>query len=353
MEQKNPLISYSFAILLLFVLYQVTLILWPFYLTLFWSAIIAFGFHPAYRRLTDRLHGRSTVAALLITLVILIACAPLVTLFLFSLGSEALRFYAWFSERLAGEDIGRLFDRLDALPAVKKIESVIGFDLTRSHVKRWLLGAAGSGANYAAAHAAAFTKNVFQGIFNFFLTFFLVFFLLRDGERLRRFIYELTPLEPDTKDQIFAMLEETFAAVLRGQLLTALAQSLIAGVIFWALALPLPVLFATVMFFTSMIPVLGATSVWLPFVFYLFLQGAYLKAGILLVLGVFVISFIDNLLKPWLIGDKTKLPYLLLFLGILGGLQVYGIVGIFIAPAVLSLFFTLVKIYREKFPVAR
>lgn len=353
MEQKNPLISYSFAILLIFVLYQVTMILWPFYLTLFWSAIIAFGFHPAYRRLSGRLNGRTTLAALLITLLILITCAPLAALFLFGLGGEAIRFYVWFSERLAGEDIVKLFERFDALPIVQKIESVSGFDLTFAHAKRWLLGTAGSAANYAALHAATFTKNVFEGVFNFFLTFFLVFFLLRDGESLRKFIYDLTPLETDTKDEIFSMLEETFAAVLRGQLLTALAQSLIAGVIFWALGLPLPVLFATVMFFTSMIPVLGATSVWLPFVVYLFLQGAHLKAAILLVLGVFVISFIDNLLKPWLIGDKTKLPYLLLFLGILGGLQIYGIVGIFIAPAVLSLFFTLVKIYHEKFPVTR
>ncbi|MCG3176552.1 MAG: putative transport protein YdiK [Candidatus Omnitrophica bacterium] len=353
MEQKNPLITYSFAILLLFVLYQVTLILWPFYITLFWSAIIAFAFHPAYRRLADRMGGRRTAAALLVTVVILLACAPLASLFLFSLVSESLRSYAWISEKITGGSLKSTFDWFDALPIVNRLESFIGFDLTRDHIKRWMLQAAGSAANYAAAHAATLTRDVLSGIFNFFLTFFLVFFMLRDGTGIRRFVYDLTPLGSDTKEQIFTMLEETFAAVLRGQILTALAQSLVAGLIFWALGLPLPVLFATVMFFTSMIPVLGATSVWLPFVVYLVLQGAMVKAGILLVLGVFVISFIDNLLKPWLIGDKTKLPYLLLFLGILGGLQLYGIVGIFIAPAVLSLFFTLIKIYREQFLTSR
>ncbi|MBI2095745.1 MAG: AI-2E family transporter, partial [Candidatus Omnitrophica bacterium] len=71
---------------------------------------------------------------------------------------------------------------------------------------------------------------------------------------------------------------------------------------------------------------------------------------ILFLIGTLGISLLDNFLKPMLIGEKTKLPYFLLFLGILGGLQIYGVMGIFLAPAALSIFFVLIKIYREKFP---
>ena len=82
---------------------------------------------------------------------------------------------------------------------------------------------------------------------------------------------------------------------------------------------------------------------------YLAMNGHNVKAVILFVCGAFGISLVDNFLKPVLIGEKTKLPYLLLFLGILGGLQVYGLMGMFLAPTVLSLFFVLIKIYHAKF----
>ncbi len=111
----------------------------------------------------------------------------------------------------------------------------------------------------------------------------------------------------------------------------------------------LPIFFAALTFLAALVPVFGTPLVWFPFVIYLICLQQYGKAAALFFLGAFGISLIDNFLKPVLIGKKTRLPYLLLFLGILGGLQVYGLVGIFLAPAVLSFFFSLIKIYREKF----
>ena len=142
---------------------------------------------------------------------------------------------------------------------------------------------------------------------------------------------------------------ETFSAVLRGQLVTGIAQAVLLGLVFWLLGLPLPVFFAALTFLTALIPIFGAAAVWLPFVIYLVIFKLYVKALALLFLGTFLISAVDNFLKPLLIGEKAKLPYFLLFLGILGGIQVYGIMGIFLAPAVLSLFFVLIRIYRQKF----
>ena len=94
---------------------------------------------------------------------------------------------------------------------------------------------------------------------------------------------------------------------------------------------------------------MGASIIWGALVIYLVILQNLTKALILFFLGVFGISLVDNFLKPLFIGEKTKLPYLLLFLGILGGLEAYGFVGIFLAPTLLSLFFALIKIYRTKF----
>ena len=94
---------------------------------------------------------------------------------------------------------------------------------------------------------------------------------------------------------------------------------------------------------------LGAASVWFPIAVYLLIMQFYTKAIILFVVGFFGISLLDNIMKPAIIGEKTKLPYFLLFFGIMGGMKFYGLMGIFLAPVVLSIFFALIKIYREKY----
>jgi predicted PurR-regulated permease PerM len=177
----------------------------------------------------------------------------------------------------------------------------------------------------------------------------LSFFFLKDGHTIYRFIYEITPLDEVHKKKIFHGIKETFQAVIQGQIFTAFVQAGLAGLIFTCLGLPLPILFASLTFLFSMVPITGAATVWLPFVIYLLITSHMTKAVILLILGFFGISMVDNFLKPILIGEKTKLPYMLLFLGILGGLRVYGLMGVFLVPTLLSLMMVLLQIYRERF----
>jgi predicted PurR-regulated permease PerM len=136
--------------------------------------------------------------------------------------------------------------------------------------------------------------------------------------------------------------------VIRGQLLTAITQAIVAGIIFWMTGIPVPILFAVVLFFTTLIPVLGAATVWVPLVLYLLSIQQHARAAVLFIFGLLVISLLDNVIKPAVIGEKTRLPYFLLFFGILGGLKIYGFMGIFLAPVVLSLFFALIRIYQER-----
>ncbi len=212
-----------------------------------------------------------------------------------------------------------------------------------------MLNAAKTLGNLTARQAAAITKNILLFGLDLVLTVFLSFFFLKDGGKIYRFIYEIPPLEEQDKKHIFKQINEPFAAVLHGQLLTAIVQAITAGIIFWSLKLPLPIFFAAITFLSAFIPVMGASLVWGSFVVYLIALQQFKKAFLLFLLGTFIISLVDNFLKPLFIGEKTKLPYLLLFLGILGGLQLYGFVGIFLAPTLLSLFFALIKIYRQKF----
>lgn len=348
---RVQLISIFFIALLVYVLVSVLLILSPFLGPIFWGIVIAFSLYPFYEKVLYLTRQNQTLAAGIVTLLVLFALTPLVVTLLGLIAKETVHLYELMTDFIEKGGAESLFAKLRSLALVQKIEAShpIQWDTVGAQLKTWILNSAGILGNFLFKHATILTKNVLSAFFNFFLMFFLVFFFLKDGKKIYNFVYEITPLDETSKEKIFNQVSETFSATLRGQLFTGLAQALILGIVFWILKLPLPVIFAALAFFASMIPFTGVSTVWVPFATYLFLSQEYNKAVALLVLGVFVISGIDNVLKPLLIGQKTKLPYSLLFLGILGGIQIYGIMGIFLAPAVLSLFFVLIRIYREKF----
>ena len=117
--------------------------------------------------------------------------------------------------------------------------------------------------------------------------------------------------------------------------------------IFWALGLPSPLLWGVVMFFLSMIPMAGAFLVWVPAAIYLALTGAYVKAGVLVVWGVIVIGSIDNILSPRLVGRRASLHELLIFFAVLGGLQVFGVLGLVLGPVVVAMTLALIEMVRQ------
>ena len=352
---RKQLIAVFFTVLLLSILSSVLYILSQFLNPIFWGAMLAFAFYPVFEKCMKFLRNRN-LAATLTTVLILLAFVPLLIFIALQATKEAVHFYDWLAQTVQNGDTGRWLQSFRELSLIQKIEHsrLIRWELIKNPFEEWLLGSVGTLGNFALRHATLLTKNIVTGIFDFFLTFFLIFFFLRDGENIYRFIYEITPLDEEHKKEIFSQLSDTFSATLRGQLFTALAQAATLGIVFWFLGLPLPVFAAAVTFLAAMIPVFGASIVWFPFVIYLGIAQQWGRMTALLVLGIFVISGIDNVLKPLLIGHKAKLPYSLLFLGILGGMQAYGFIGIFIAPAFFSLFFVLIKIYRNQFtePVA-
>ncbi len=347
---QNRIVTGFFIALLIFILYQVLWILSPFARPIFWAAILTFGFYPIHLKVKNSLKGHENTPAVLTSLIIFATFVPLIIFVVAGLVSEVFRFSDWASGFIREGGLERTLSEWSSHPFVEKTKhTLFRWHYVHEHAKSWAESLAGSAANVAARQAFHLTKSIVVAPLEFFLILFLVFFFLKDGPKIYQFIYEATPLEETHKKIIFRQINQTFEAVIRGQLLTAIAQGAVAGIIYWFLGLPLPIFFAAATFLAALVPIFGAAAVWVPLAIYLAFTHAYVKAVILLVLGVCLISLVDNILKPILIGKKAHLPYLLLFLGILGGMEVYGLVGMFLAPAVLSLFFSLVTIYREKF----
>lgn len=347
---RDQLISLFFIALLVFVVYEIFLIFSPFIQAIFWSAILAFAFYPLYQRLRRSLKPHETLAALLMTALIFLLVVPPVVILIVSLADQTINFYQAAVDFVRRGEIERLIDEIRSFAIVQRIESrLFQWEPLKENATSWIISSTREIGNFAAAQAATLTKNILLNSLNVLFMVFLLFVFLKDGKKIYQFIYQIAPLEEKTKRSIFRQINETFEAVIRGQILTSLVQATVAGTIFWILGLPLPLLFAALTFLTTLIPVAGASIVWVPFVIHLAATHQYLKAGILFILGLFVISVIDNIMKPALIGERTKLPYFLLFFGILGGIRLFGLIGIFIAPLILSLFFALTKIYQEKY----
>ena len=348
--KREQFVSFFFIGILAFIIYEVFCIFAPFFTAIFWAAILAFAFYPVYVKLKNAFPKRNNSIAILMTVTVFLVVVPPLIMILINLTTQIIELCQWTYSYVREGRLEQLIEQIRGLPWFQKIQTqVFASQPLKESLSSWLLGTTKTIGNHAASQAAHFTKNIFFILLNIFFMSFLTFIFFRHGSKIYDFIYEIAPFEEETKKALFQQINDTFVAVIRGQLFTSIIQAATAGIAFTVLGVPLPLFFTFLLFLTSLIPVLGAASVWFPFVVYFFIMHLYKKAIILFLLGFFVISMLDNFIKPAVIGKKTKLPYFLLFFGIMGGMKLYGLMGIFLAPVVLSLFFALIKIYRTKY----
>ena len=186
---------------------------------------------------------------------------------------------------------------------------------------------------------------------NIFITIFSVYYFLKHGKDLYRFFAELVPLPEGRYKQILLRFDDLSRGMISGQVAIGLIQGVLAWLGFYFLQVPNPVLFGFLTAIISIIPLLGAALVWVPIAVYLLILGSvtgeYWRAIALLLYGTFIISLIDNILKPKIVGDRAKIHPLIILFGILGGIQLFGIPGILIGPLILTIFDVVIEIYKE------
>jgi predicted PurR-regulated permease PerM len=159
----------------------------------------------------------------------------------------------------------------------------------------------------------------------------------------------LVPLAESHKAKFFARLDQTTLAVVAGMVITALTQGLLAGLAYWLLGVPFPLVFTALTALTAFIPLGGTALIWVPVSIYLFVVAPVWKGIVMLAWGIGVVTTVDNVLKPLLIGRGAQLPTLFLFFSILGGLAAYGFIGLFLGPILLAILMTAIEIYREEY----
>ena len=347
--RREHLFAAFFFLVFAFLLYQFYRILSPFVGPLSWAGLLALIFHPLQDRLTVLLRGRRGLAAfLLTTAVILVVIVPMIYLSAV-LASESAALY---DDVRAFIESGELTVWLDELRASRPGRL---WDSWAPRLESWevdlpamALRASNVVSGFLVAQAPAAAANVLHFVANFFFTTFALFFFFRDGARMVHGLREIIPMELEYKNVVLHRFYDTLSAVVQGSLVTAVAQGVLAGIGFWTLGVPFAILLAVASSFVSLLP-MGGPIVWVGVVLYLLAISAYGRALMLLAWGVLVISSADNVIRPLIIGGRTQIPTVLLFFGILGGLQAYGFLGVFLGPVVIATLVAFVRIYREAY----
>jgi predicted PurR-regulated permease PerM len=346
---RGQVIVFFFFTAFLFLLYQLYLVVSPFLAPIIWAAILAMLFFPLYRVVLRWCDGRETAAALALTIVVT-AVIVLPTISLSSvITREAASLYQRLSEYVSSGELNETVQRLRASRFGRLVDRLEGYEIDWSSAARTGVDTASA---VVVSQVTAVARNVAFFLLDFTIMLFTLFFLFRDGERMYRGLRDLIPMEPLHKDAIFSTLYVTLSAVTQGMVATALAQGVLTWIALVFLGLPYTAFLGVVAGFLSLIPFVGAAGVWVPCTIYLAATGDLVRATILLVYGSVVISLVDNVLRPLLIGGQTRLPTLFLFFGILGGVQVYGVLGIFLGPVLLAIVVAFIRIYQEQFATA-
>jgi predicted PurR-regulated permease PerM len=188
--------------------------------------------------------------------------------------------------------------------------------------------------------------NIVTGIVKAFFVIFTMYYLFRDGDKILDKLPAALPLSRPQSEAIISRTREVVNASVYGVVSIAALQGLLGGLAFWILGLPSPLLWAVLMTFICMIPMLGSFLVWVPLSIYLIVHGHLTKAILLIIWGALVISTIDNFLRPRLIKNQTRLHELFVFFSVLGGISVFGLLGIVLGPVVLAITLGLLQTYR-------
>ena len=326
---------------LLAALYVCWLMFQPFFNVLLWAGVLSVVFYPMHRRILARTGKPSLAAAcstLLVILLILLPVTFITVAVVRELSSAASTFKAtdhtWANSVPPGA--AWIFDRLGQY-----------VDIDRESARTFIADRMQMWGTALAASTLVVVGGAVGAIAQMLLVVFTLFYFFRDGERIRHAAYEMVPLQRVQWHDIIARTKDVIGATVYGVLAISAIQGTLGTFIFWSLGLPSPLLWGVVMFFLSMIPMAGAFLVWVPAAIYLALTGTLVKAGILVVWGVLVIGGIDNILSPRLVGRRACLHELLIFFAVLGGLQVFGVLGLVLGPVAVAMTLALIEMARQ------
>ncbi len=323
-------------------------VIWPFLKALLLGALLAGLCHPLFRWVTRLCGGRRSLGSALTLLILFFLIIGPISAFVGVVVKQAI-------------DVSE-----HAIPAVQKyLGSASTFDVHDFLVKRFPMAAdfvpsqeeiinsigtaAGAVGGYLASSASSIGAGTATFLLNFFVMIYAMFFYLKDGRKILEKIFYYMPLSNEDENRMLERFVSVTRATIKGTMLIGLIQGALAGIAFYFAGINGAAFWGTVMVILSVVPGIGAALVWVPAVVYLYLIDQPLPATILFLWCAAVVGTVDNVLRPTLVGKDAEMPDLLIMIGTLGGLFLFGPMGFIVGPIVCGLFLTAWDIYGTAF----
>lgn len=326
-------------------LYFCYLITAPFLKPILAAAVIAIVCFPLHKHVKRYLHHPNAAALVSLLLIVLLVIIPVVLLSQV-LHREGKTTYQMLVQQMEQSGswtlyVSQLLDR--STRWLQRFVDLAQFDLRSAIVTR--LEQFGS---LLLTRIASAFSNLTNFIVQTVITFFALFFFLRDGHKLWRWMSALSPLRPEQMQKLSDSVNATILASMYGVLAVALAQGALLSLAFYALGLPAPLLWGAVTAMFSLVPLVGSAAIWLPAAIILILSGDWMKGLLLLGWGAGVVAMADNVIRPLVLSESARMHGLQTFIALLGGLQAFGLLGLFIGPVVLAVTKALLQILHEE-----
>jgi len=321
----------------------------PFFASIILGVVITGIFSPLYRRLTCKISPK-VASVLTCALIFFVVFIPVV-FFVGVLSKEALDLYNMARDAVFSDQLINLLENTKALDRLNEVLARAGIETSVSWNELIApISEVGKTVGFSLFQQARFiTSNLLNLIFYFCLMLIVVFYMFLDGDRLMAYLFDLSPLKDEHDRELFDTFNDMAGAVLIGNGLGGLIQGVAGGMLFWFLGLNSPFLWGVIMGFLAFLPIVGIGVVLLPTALFFLLKGS-LGAGIFILVFYALLSWgVEYIFKPKVVGDRVAMHPLVVFFAIIGGLKVYGLLGIIYGPLIATLFLTLADIYFSSF----
>lgn len=343
---RDPILWFFLALFVLS-LFLMGKLFWPFLAVIILASVVTGISYPVYRLISLKIPS-SYASFLTCILIFFILFIPLV-LFITILAKEAHGFVLYVRDAKLAAQIISLLENKHVLERLNAFLANFKITLTYGELVKPISDLGKFTGLFLLNQANAIAGHLVNLIINFCLMLVITFYLLIDGKRLIWFIIDLSPLPNDEDVILFNKFKEMGGAVLIGNGLSGLIQGVAGGLIFAFFGLPSPIIWGVIMGFLAFLPIVGIGMVFVGASFVMFLDGRVAACIAMMILYALLSGGVEYLFKPILVGKQVKMHSLLVFLSIIGGLYMSGILGIIYGPLIVTFFLTLTDIYNSKY----
>ncbi len=346
MKREYLLVALFFLLAAVF-FYLFYRIVSPFFAPIAWAAVFVIIFFPLYEWVCKKVKSRGLASALLCLFIIILIIGPITYLFA-ALVNEAADAVTKVNAMYKSGQLDNIL-AVD-IPGMEAIKEKLNqyYDLSQINLDELIKDSIDKVTSIIFNQTSWLITNATKTVFYFILMIFTMYYFFKDGEAIIHKIKRLMPIPEEQVEITFAHLRDVVQATMYGGVVVALIQGLLGGILFAVVGIPSAVFWGAIMAFLSIIPFLGAFIIYVPAGIILLLGGAYIKGIIVIGVGVVVISQSDNVIRPYLISGRTAIHPLLLFFALLGGIAVFGLLGVVVGPLIAAVFVTLLRIFEFK-----